>query len=383
MITRTPTRHVFTRLQTSQKGMALVIVMILVMALAVIVGVFAHAIKVETKLTANTRAESDLEWLGRSGVEVARWVLAEQKRLPGQNQVDALNQFWAGGPGPTNLLDNPFEGWSLDRIELGPGWFSLRIIDQERKMNINALADPRNPANALLMERALNYAGADATDSSSILNALRDWVDRDHNPSTGSSMGGAESEFYLSLDPPYIAKDGPIDDITELLKVRGITPEIFWGASGGSSGNGDAGDGNGRGLVDLFCALSSQQVNVNTASADVLAVVLGVDPSMVQETIIMARAGDNGVEGDEDDRPFPNPQVAAAMIGQSGAVAGVGGGGTPAAAPGAPGPTRLSSQSSVFEVRVDAHIGGSSRRFVAMLDRRNPRDPRILYFRRD
>lgn len=369
--------------------MALIVVMILVLALAVIAGTFAHAIKVETKLTTNTRSESDLEWLGRSGVEVARWALAEQKRLPGQNQFDALNQFWAGGVGVTNLMDNPFEGWDLDHIDLGPGWISVRIIDQERKINVNSLADPRNPSNAQLLERALNFAGADATDSSEILNAIRDWVDRDSNLATGSLAGGAESEYYLSLDPPYVAKNGAMDDITELLKIRGVTPEMFWGSSG--KGTVEAGEGHGNGMVDLFCALSSQQVNVNTASAEVLSVVMGVEPSVIEETLIKARNGDDGVEGNEDDRPFPSAQAALALVplrgpgpavGVTGPPAG-GAAGGPQPPPGAPGPTRLSAQSSIFEVRVEAHLGTAQRRFVAMVDRRNPRDPRILYFRRD
>lgn len=354
--------------------MALIIVMLLVVALAVIAGVFAHSIKVETKLVTNTRAEADLEWLGRSGVEVARWVLGQSKNLPGQVGYDALNQFWAGGPNPTNILDNPFEDFHLDNIELPPGRISIRIIDQERKININALAAP-SPANAILMERALKFAGAEGSDAAGVLAAVTDWIDPDSNSPMGGTRDGAEDDYYLGLDPPYRAKNGPIDDITELLKIKGVTPELFWGAAMPGLGT-DAGDGHGHGLVDIFCALSNQQVNVNTASAEVLALVFGVDPGMVQETIIKKRAGLDNMEGTEDDDPFPNPGMAAALLGQI-----AGGAGAPAPTGGA---GRLTVQSTTFEVRVDAQIGGSKRRFVAMLDRRtNIRDPRILFFRRD
>jgi len=198
-----------------------------------------------------------------------------------------------------------------------------------------------------------------------------------------------DSEDYSDMKPPYMPKNGPMDDITELLKVRGVEPEMFWGV-GKAPGDANAGDGQGRGLVDLFCALSSNTVNVNTASAEVLSVVYGVDVSVIQETLISKRAGPDGQDGTEDDAPFPNVAAASAVVGAppGGGGAGLPGGAVPGAPggtppPGAPGPMRLGTQSTVFEVRVEAHMGGSFRRFVAMVDRRNARDPRILYFRRD
>ena len=45
-------------------------------------------------------------------------------------------------------------------------------------------------------------------------------------------MGGAESDYYQSLDPPYYAKNGPIDELSELLLIKGIrdAPELYWGS---------------------------------------------------------------------------------------------------------------------------------------------------------
>ena len=45
-------------------------------------------------------------------------------------------------------------------------------------------------------------------------------------------LKGAESDYYLSLSPPYVSKNGPIDDLSELLLVQGITPEMYWGSAG-------------------------------------------------------------------------------------------------------------------------------------------------------
>jgi len=54
--------------------------------------------KVETRLAHNANGETELEWLGRSGVEKARWILGEQLKIS-QEPYDGLDQVWAGGSG--------------------------------------------------------------------------------------------------------------------------------------------------------------------------------------------------------------------------------------------------------------------------------------------
>src|SRR5580765_7876649 len=84
-----------------QSGIALVIVMISIFVLAILAGGFAYSMKVETKLARNANSEAEIQWLGRSGVEYARWILAQQN-LPAvraKEPYDAMNQVWAGGSG--------------------------------------------------------------------------------------------------------------------------------------------------------------------------------------------------------------------------------------------------------------------------------------------
>ena len=97
-------------LRHRQRGVALLIVMLLIFAMAVIVTAFAYTMKVEGRLATRTQSESEMEWMGRSGVEMAKWVLSLSRQIPGEQTYDGLNQFWAGGVGPTNIADNPFEG---------------------------------------------------------------------------------------------------------------------------------------------------------------------------------------------------------------------------------------------------------------------------------
>lgn len=346
-----------------EQGLALVVVMVLVLSMAVIAGAFAYAMKIETRLSVRTQSSGELEWLGRSGVEFARWTLDQQRRILGAGRIHALNQFWAGGPGPTNDVDNPFLGMSLKNIDVGPGRISVEIVDAERKLNINRMNDPRR------MQLILEQMGVVGGDADALINAIGDWRDPDNNPRAGN---GAEDDYYLGMDPPYYAKNAPIDDISELLKIRGVSPELYWGGRFRSQGRSlgvESGPLSAVGLVDVFCAVSGEGVNVNTAPLPVLQVILGGDPFLAQQ-LITQRAGLDGVDGTYDDTPFGAPP----NLGQLTA-------GGAAAAPGAG--VGMTVTSSVFEIRVTAEIGGLRKRFFALFRQGGDRLGQVMVFHPD
>jgi general secretion pathway protein K len=338
-------------------GIAMIIVMIVILVLGILAGGFAYSMKVETKLAQNSGFENDLEWIGRSGVELARYVLVQSMNIPGE-PWDSLNQKWAGGPMGTNEV---LEAISLENNQLGPGYFSIRIIDLERKVNINHINEITVP----ILQQALNLAGADSGSIQTISDSFLDWIDLDEHP----HLSGAESADYM-VNPnpgyaPHVAKNGPIDDLTEMLLIRGVTPEIFFGSGQPDSASPDfflgphsAGP---VGLVDLFTPISAGMININTASAEVLQLIPGIDSSLAQ-AIIMTRAGLDGMDGTEDDMPFRS-------VGELMNVPGM----PPGIAQQFQG--MLATRSFTFRVLVDARIGHYQRQFVAVL-RRNPANPR-------
>lgn len=351
----------------NRQGVALVIVLLTLFTLGGMAAVFAYSMKVETRLAMNTSNAGELEWLGRSGIEYAKWILMQQDRVGSERGFHALNQFWAGGPGPIESADNPFEGLSMVDVPLGSGLISVEIRDTERLLNINREA--RNPQ---LMDLALARAGADATDTAVITGALADWIDRDD---FAQASNGAESDHYLALDPPYRAKNGPIDDVRELLLIRGVTPSIFWGPSyrstefrGGSELSGGRSDRNSlapaSGLTDLFTALSSGRVNINTAPPGVLALLLGGDPTLAEQ-VVKIRAGQDGVDGTEDDQPARSVGEIARLLGPAAAM----------------GQDRFVTQSMTFQLQITAKLGPAKRRFSSMMRRVGARDFQVLLFR--
>jgi general secretion pathway protein K len=349
----------------NQRGVALIIVMVAIFTLIVLAGGFAYTMKVEMRLARNHGSETDLEWLGRSGVEMARYLVVQQLSTP--ERYHALNQKWAGGTGVTNDI---FQNIQLENNELGNGVFSIKIVDLERKFNINS-ADPA------ILQQAMNLMGVDPVDASTAIDSIMDWRDADNDP----HVNGAESEYYEQLNPPYFAKNGPIDDMSELLLIKGVTPEIYWGPNNPNAGlamnpadlkparrgsrNADKPAIIQAGLVDLFTPISGRLVNLNTASAAVLQLVPMIDANMAQ-AIVNMRAGPDQVPGNDDDTPFTG-------VGELVNVPGM--------------PRQLVQQairyfavsSATFEVTVDARVGTYRRTYVSIL-RVNGRDAQILNF---
>ena len=358
------------------QGIALIIVMIVIVVLTLLAGGFAYTMKVETKLARNSSFETDMEFLGRSGVELGRYVLAMQLLMPGEANYTALNQKWAGGWGGTNELLADID---LSNNELGPGRFSVEIVDMERKFNLSQIHEN----NTAILEKALDVIGVEGSEVSTITDSYLDWTDVDEK----TRPHGAESRDYMRMDlkRPYFAKNGPIDDLAELLLIKGVTPEIYYGSSragnsvGASLGSrrrphrglmedGPLPSGSGFGLLDLFTPISGSgvAVNVNTVPAEVLQLLPGVDAALAH-AIVASRDGSDNSPGTEDDIPFINtgelinvpgldPQILQASR------------------------NFLTVQSAIFEITVDAEIGGYKRQFVALVHRRSRADVPILYF---
>jgi hypothetical protein len=358
-------------IRRNHAGIALIIVMISVTVLGMLAAAFAFSMKVEMKLAQNANSETELIWLGRSGVEYARYVLAQQLAL-GCEPYDSLDQVWAGGSGGLCTSNSALANISLKNYQLGDGRFSVTITDLERKYNINI-------ADEAVLQQALRLVGVDAGDMSAISSSILDWIDPDDN----THISGTESDYYQGLTPPYFAKNGPIDDLSELLLVRGVTPEIYWGGVAtnhpqsalqnrlrqmGRLGTTPGGGEYSVGLVDIFTPISNGRININTASITTLQMAPLVDEN-VASRIIELRSGGDSAYGPMGPIGSPGFGIEEALFNsglnrQAAQIAA----------------SFFTVRSSTFEVQVDAEIAGYKRQFIAILGRTSPRDVQVLSF---
>jgi general secretion pathway protein K len=330
----------FNPVNHSERAIALVIVMICVFVLTMLAGGFAISMKTETRLARNSNNETELEWMGRSALEYACWVRACSPMNP-QQTWDSTDQPWATGSGLLGPTNNPINE-VVNPLPFQHGTVSWKLTDLESRVNINN-ADYDRLEHACLA--FTNGTGIGPAQMATICNSIIDWRD----PGNHQSPQGANSEYYQSLDPPYVAKNGPIDDISELLLIKGIRdqPELFLA------------------FENTFTALSRGTINWHTAP-DSVRQALGMDPNVSAnfEQYTHPNYDDNGMPIPMDLNsallnagvPQPMVPVMAARFGNT-------------------------QFSYTFQANIDAEINGYHRYFIAVIGQpaRN-KDVQILSF---
>ena len=293
----------------SNSGVALIIVLISMVSLSILAGIFAFRMKVEARLAMNSNNDTEMEWMGRSGAEAAKWLLAQEMQA---GCPDSLASVWAGGTGGPcpGISNSPIAEIHLPwTIPLGNGEVTVQPMeDLERKANINTAPEG-------MLEQALVLMGVDAGEYPVIVNSILDWIDQDD----AERPQGAETDYYESLEWSYPAKNGPIDDISELQLIQGMTPDLYWGPKSENYVPSHLRKDSSRrlgfeadtpvypvGFVDLFTPLSIGKININTAPVEVLQLLPGVDEHAASE-IIRLRSGFDVGFGQQEPIPFRNP----------------------------------------------------------------------------
>ncbi|HTL73795.1 MAG TPA: general secretion pathway protein GspK [bacterium] len=345
-------------LSPSRRGFAVIVCLVAVTVLSILAGALALFMKVESQLAQNSNDGEKLLWIARGGVERACWILAQEPQGP-----SSLQQIWAGGPGDGPETNSPLMGITLDDFPVGDGSVSLKMIEQESKVNINT-------ADVEMLHNVLTTMGVDASDISLVTDSILDWIDTDD----ANKPAGAESDYYQGLNPPYNAKNAPIDDIQELQFIKGVTPEMFKGGSaegadspfkkhklGFGHAPGEAADYP-FGLRDVFTPYSIGKININTADTNVLALIPGMDTASIQN--LMAMRSSEGGFGDGTGVIRDLSQLRAVV----------------------PSPEALQQISryctvrgETYEVHATARAGASQREFVAVVYR-NGRSVQVVGF---
>jgi general secretion pathway protein K len=221
-----------------ERGFALLAVMLVLALLAVVSGEFAFSMRLEASMVRSYREEVMGRHLVEAAVQQAIREIVTDFQLAGL-QEDGLTFY--------RLPALALPRLPRTNVPLGRGTFTYRISDEEGRVNLNTAP----PARLDLLLAAL---GVDKQTRDVINDSLQDWKDANelYRPS------GAESEYYLRLPVPYRARNGRLEDVAELLQIRGVTPALFWGSR------------ERPGLAALVTVRGQGQVNINTAPPLVL-----------------------------------------------------------------------------------------------------------------
>jgi len=209
--------------------------MLILTLVSVVVLDLHYQMRVDVHSAANFRDGVRSYYLAKSGVTVVK----ELFRRNIQELEELKNTLLAG---------------TAHTLTIGEGSVTVRVIDETGKININALvletgtaqptAGAQVPQPTAGAQVPQSQGSAQQTDAPTInpwiqitqdlfqrlgidptlVGALVDWVDTDDMP-TGS--GGAENNYYRTLEKPYIARNGPLETVGELRLVRGFTDEVL------------------------------------------------------------------------------------------------------------------------------------------------------------
>ena len=238
-----------------ERGFALLAVMLVLALLGTLVAEFAFSMRLEATMVRSYRESVIGLHLAEAAVEQAIREILTDAPLQGFTGEEPLLTFFRSPAQPLPRLPRA-------DVVLGPGQFGYRITDEEGRLNLNSAPPDR-------VDRLLMTLGMDKELRDTINDSLQDWKD----PNDLHRLNGAESEdTYLRLPVPYRARNGPLEEVAELLQIKGVTPALYFGSAGQP------------GLAEFVTVRGRGQVNINTAPEPVLK-ALGLSEAEVSEIV--------------------------------------------------------------------------------------------------
>ena len=219
-------------------------------------------IRSDLHASANLRDGIKLIYIAKSGFNYALAALLEDTS---KGKIDSLHETWAD---PETLSEN--SGAMFD-----DGRFQVTISDLSGRIQINSLVDQDGTYNSFQKSRlrlllSSSEFDLDPEQVDNIIDAIKDWIDEDNEV----TRFGAENGYYQSLEKPYSCKNAPVEFLEELLLVRGITKEIFYGTQENS------------GISNYLSPYGDGKININTADPLVLATFSDqIDQDMAEDMV--------------------------------------------------------------------------------------------------
>ena len=180
-------------IRRKNKGLVIIAVLWMVVVLMVMTAILGRKSRLDMKVCLARMEAVRCKWACRAGIEKAIAVLNED-----ETENDSLLDLWSD-----NAED--FNDVMLDQC-----WFTVRVIDESSKLNINTATKEQLLGLPDMVEE--------------IADAIIDWRDSDDMP---SGMG-VESGYYEGLTYGYRARNGPFRTLRELLLVKDVTEDFFY-----------------------------------------------------------------------------------------------------------------------------------------------------------
>ncbi len=239
-----------------QRGAALILVLWTFAVLTVLATEFARAMRDDALATRNFKQETSAHYTAIAAMnEVLLALMArrtagdiEERGVEDEELIDPVETL--------NYGDGVWVQGRFAGID-----YEVRAVDEAGKIGINAATEE-------VLDLVFQNLGYEGEVLETLTDSIIDWRDADDL----HRVNGAEDQYYESLPRPYSCKDGAFDSIEELLLVRGVTEDIYYGADGVP------------GLADIFTVFNPvSSVNLKSATPAVMIAVAGIEEEEAQD----------------------------------------------------------------------------------------------------
>jgi general secretion pathway protein K len=215
-------------------------------------------------VSSSVRSETDRVQAGSNGLRA--WYLATgavergiQWMLWGETyrNPDGSPRFWQFGAPRMNMA-------------FPSGNAVVEMIPESSKLDINH-ANPDD------LVKVITAVSGDADRAREITGAILDW--------RGGSLGSSYDQYYFNINPTFRARHASFQEIEELLFVRGMTPELFYGNYVADNEGALYASGGLRDCLSVWGSIGP--FDVNSVSAALMAAI-GVPPGGIS-TIVARR----------------------------------------------------------------------------------------------
>jgi general secretion pathway protein K len=275
----------------NEKGIALVMILWVLALLSVIVGEFCYAMRTEVKIAHNFSEQSQAYYLAAAGLNKAigelirNQVIREKAKLFKNETMRVKSEDEIEADGDNEETTRWRINVDIPSVVFGAGRFKVKLGNEAGKININQ-------ANEKFLRMMVDVFGLEAQQKDIIVDSILDWRDKDDL----HGLNGAENDYYHSLPNPYDCKNGDFDSVEELLLVRGVTPDVFYGGLKDMvtvfSDKRAVGKIKGNIFIGRSGNAFSNKISINAASEMMLRALPSMTDELVQEIITYRKEKD-------------------------------------------------------------------------------------------
>ena len=230
------------------RGVVLILVLFMILLLTGVITRFVLTSRAFLRQTEIYAHSLSALYIARAAISIAKVALVESLQMASQT---GMNVVTTAQPWATPIINYPVAN---------AGFVSGLVTDEAGKFNINMLTGVGgsiDPHRLIQFTRLFTSVGADPA----LLPAISQWV------TPAPNMTGPPGP-YGGFVPPYRNRGGPMDVLSELHQIAGMTEAAY------------------QALEPYLTVYTPGQINVNTASPLVLAALdPGITPAIAEQIV--------------------------------------------------------------------------------------------------